>query len=219
VRSIFKSRGDLVAFVLKEGQQARAGTQFLYSNASSHLVAAVLARALRRAEGDHPRTVLEYARARLFDPLEIDTDPAWVEPLIDTAAADFAEAGFGWGTDPKGIPVGAFGLRLTAPDLVKLGELYLHDGAWHGKQIFGADWVEQITTPSDLQPQYGLMWWLYTWNGHQVYAARGSEGQMIVVVPDQQLVIAIVSANNPEYAMNDEALFPLLNEVIIPRLG
>ena len=23
------------------------------------------------------------------------------------------------------------------------------------------------------------MWWLYTWNGHRVYAARGYEGQLI----------------------------------------
>ena len=55
-----------------------------------------------------------------------------MKPLSNTAAPDFLEAGFGWGTDPKGIPVGAFGLRLTAPDLVKLGELYRNDGAWQG---------------------------------------------------------------------------------------
>jgi CubicO group peptidase (beta-lactamase class C family) len=207
-----------VAYFLKEGQEVPAGTQFLYSNTSSHLVAAVLASALRRSKGDHPRSVFEYARARLFEPLEIDTDPAWVKPLPDTRAADFAEAGFGWGTDPNGIPVGAFGLRLTAPDLVKLGELYLNDGTWHGKQIFGADWVEQVTTPSGLQPLYGLMWWLYTWNGHQVYAAQGYEGQMIVVVPDQQSVTAIESANSPEFTMNEDALVPVLDEVIIPRL-
>ena len=218
MRRIFESRGDLVAFFLKEGQEAPAGTQFLYSNVSSHLVVAVLASALRRAEGDHPRSVLDYARARLFEPLQIDTDPAWAKPLIDVRAADFAEAGFGWGTDPKGIPVGALGLRLTAPDLVKLGELYLNGGTWGGKRIFHPDWVEQVTTPSGIEPQYGLMWWLNTWRGQQVYAARGSGGQMIVVVPDRQAVIAIVSAITSEYAMTSEALLPLLNEVIIPRL-
>ena len=141
------------------------------------------------------------------------------EAPVDTAAPDFLEAGFGWGTDPKGIPVGAFGLRLTAPDLAKLGELYRNDGAWQGRQIFGADWVEQVTTPSGRQPQYGLMWWLYTWSGHQVYAARGSGGQLIVVVPDQQAVIAIASSNNPEYAMGEEALFPLRERGHHPGTG
>ena len=218
VRSIFASRGDLVAYFLEEGQEVAAGTQFLYSNTSSHLVAAVLATALRRTAGDHPRSVLEYARARLFDPLDIDTDPAFVEPLVDTAAAGLAAAGFGWGTDPRGIPVGAFGLRLTPPDLVKLGQLYLNHGAWHGRQIIPTDWVGQVTTPSGLQPQYELMWWLYTWNGHQLYAARGHEGQLIVVVPDQRSVTAIASVNNPEYGIHEEALFPLLNEIIMPGL-
>ena len=72
--------------------------------------------------------------------------------------------------------MGPFGLRLTAPDLVKLGELYRNDGAWRGRQILPAEWVRQATTPSAAEPQYGLMWWLDTWNGHQVYAARGSRG-------------------------------------------
>jgi CubicO group peptidase (beta-lactamase class C family) len=218
LRRIFASQGDLVTFLLKQGQEVPAGTQFLYSNTSSHLVAAVLDRALRHSKGDHPRSVFQYARARLFDPLVIDTDPAWVKPLLDPSSADFAAAGFGWGTDSKGLPIGAFGLRLTAPDLVKLGELYRNNGSWHGRQIFGADWVEQATTASHLQPQYGLMWWLDTWNGHQVYAAQGSEGQMIVVVPDRGLVTAIESANNPEFPLTVESLVPLLTEVIIPRL-
>ena len=114
--------------------------------------------------------------------------------------------------------MGAFGIRLTAPDLVKLGELYLNDGIWHGKQVLPAGWVRQAMTPSEAESQYGLMWWLFTWNGHEVYAARGAEGHMIVVVPDQKSVTAISSANNPEYSLDEEALFPLLNELIIPTI-
>ena len=44
------------------------------------------------------------------------------------------------------------------------------------------------------KPEYGLMWWLYTWSGHEIYAARGSEGDLIVVVPDQKSVTAIPPA-------------------------
>jgi hypothetical protein len=55
-------------------------------------------------------------------------------------------------------------------------------------------------------------------DGHRVYAARGYEGQLIVVVPDQKSVTAIASANRQEYPMDDEALFSLMNEVIIPTL-
>ena len=63
-----------------------------------------------------------------------------------------------------------------------------------------------------------VFWWLYTWNGHRVYAARGYEGHLIVAVPDQKSVTAIAAANRQEYPMDDEALFPLMNEVIIPTL-
>jgi hypothetical protein len=89
----------------------------------------------------------------------------------------------------------------------------------------GAEWSGRsrtrdvrVTTPTELQPEYGLMWWLYPWNGHRVYAARGSEGHLIVVLPDQKSVTAIASANRQEYPIDDEALFPLVNEVIIPTL-
>ena len=214
VKKIFQSDDDLVRYLLVKGQAADAGTQFLYSKTSSHLVAAALATALQRADGDHPRSVLDYAREKLFDPLEIGTRPAYIKPIPNTAAAEFSRAG--WGTDPQGIAVGAFGLRLRAPDLLKLGELYRNNGSWRGREILPTHWVEQVTNPSELNPQYGLMWWLYTWNGHEIYAARGAEGHLIVVVPDQKSVTAIASMNGPEYAMSDEALFPLLNEVIVP---
>ena len=59
------------------------GTTFWYSDASAHLVAAVLAAALERADGDRPRTILDYAREKLFDPLGISTRPAFSRPLPD----------------------------------------------------------------------------------------------------------------------------------------
>jgi CubicO group peptidase (beta-lactamase class C family) len=216
-KEIYASRRDLVEFLLRKGQVSGAGTQFLYSNISAHLVSAVLASALQRADGDRPRSVLDYAREKLFDPLGIGTRPAFTKPVFDDNP-EFDRAGFGWLTDPQGIPIGAFGLRLTAADLLKLGELYLHDGVWQGKQLVPREWIQEVKTPSHLQPQYGLLWWLYTWNGHQILAARGSEGHLIVVVPDQKSVTSISSANRQEYVIDEEALFPLLTEIIIPAL-
>jgi CubicO group peptidase (beta-lactamase class C family) len=58
VKKIFKSHDDLVTCLLAKEQVGDAGTEFTYSNMSSHLVAAVLAAALQRAHGDHPRSVL-----------------------------------------------------------------------------------------------------------------------------------------------------------------
>ena len=120
----------------------------------------MLAAALERADGDRPRTILDYAREKLFDPLGISTRPAFSRPLPDLFAPEFVKAGFGWGTDPNGIQLGGFGLRLTAPDMIKIGELYRRDGVWNGQQIVPADWIQQSTSPSTLNPDYGLLWWI-----------------------------------------------------------
>ena len=217
IRDIFASQGDLVRYLLKQGQTSEAGTEFLYSNVSAHLVAAVLASALQHVDGDHPRSVLDYAREKLFDPLGIDTRPAFTKPVLPEDD-EFGRAGFAWITDPRGIPFGPFGLRLNTADLLKLGELYLHEGAWQGKQIVPRDWIQQAKTPDPLQPEYGLLWWLYRWGEDDLLVARGSEGHLIVVVPRHGVVIAISSANMPEVPMDDNVLFPLLAELVIPTL-
>jgi CubicO group peptidase (beta-lactamase class C family) len=143
--------GDYVDLLLARPQYP-PGTAFWYSDPSAHLVAAVLAAALERADGGRPRTILDYAREMLFDPLGISTRRAFSRPVPDLFAPEFVKAGFGWGTDPNGIQLGMVGLRLTAPDMVKIGELYRRDGVWNGQQIVLADWIQESTSPSTLNP-------------------------------------------------------------------
>jgi CubicO group peptidase (beta-lactamase class C family) len=67
--------GDFVSGALV----SEPGTAFLHSNASAHLVGAVLRNAV-----DHP--LLNYAREKLFDPLGIDTRPDMLKigrPYLD----------------------------------------------------------------------------------------------------------------------------------------
>ena len=86
--------GNYVELLLKRPQYP-PGTAFWYSNPSAHLAAAVLAAALERSDGDRPRTILDYAREKLFDPLGISTRPAFSRPLPNLYAPEFAKAGFG----------------------------------------------------------------------------------------------------------------------------
>jgi hypothetical protein len=63
----------------------------------ANVLAAVHSEALRRHDGYHPRSLLDYARQKLFDPLGVDTEPAytgyeWQAPQTSR----FEEAGFGW---------------------------------------------------------------------------------------------------------------------------
>jgi CubicO group peptidase (beta-lactamase class C family) len=77
-------------------------------------------------------------------------------------------------------------------------ELYLGQGTWHGRRVVPAQWVRRSTTPVQLASQedgssYGLLWWLFELDGHSAYAASGSFGQGVVVVPDLRLVVAFSS--------------------------
>jgi CubicO group peptidase (beta-lactamase class C family) len=211
---------DPIPAILTGGLAWPPGEVFSYSNPGSHLVSAVLREALVRADGDNPRTVLEYAREKLFDPLEIDSGGAQGRrvSLGDPTYDELTR--FDWGTDAAGLHTACCLLRLRPVDMIKFGELYLGDGVWHGKQILPTGWVQQTMTPSELSSQYGLMWWLdLDIHGHQMWVARGALGQVIAIAPEHRVVVAIGSVPTTDLATNPDQVWPLVNEVIVPALG
>jgi CubicO group peptidase (beta-lactamase class C family) len=186
-------------------------------------VTAVLAAALERADGDRPRTVLDYAREKLFDPLDIQTHPAFSRALPNPfITTDFVTAGFGWGTDPNGIQLGGYGLRLSAPDMMKIGELYRRNGVWNGQQIVPSAWVHECTSPSTFQTkiggpsdaEYGLLWWVIEKPKPAGYYAVGFGGQLIIVRPKWRAVIVYLTEVQPGSEIGGRDLEALDNVLI-----
>jgi CubicO group peptidase (beta-lactamase class C family) len=166
---------------------AQPGTTFIYSNASAHLVGVVLRNAV-------DRPLLDYAREKLFDPLGIDTRPAWQGWNVE---AGLRKPGFGWGTDGAGTNTGCCALKLTAPDMLKIGQLYLDEGRWQGRQIVSSEWVKESTTNQLNKEQatdgpYGYFWGVGATHSRPSFGAAGSYGQRIIVVPDSRLVVVTV---------------------------
>ena len=127
---------------------------------------------------------------------------------------------FDWATDAAGLHTACCLLRLRPTDMIKLGELYFGGGVWHGKQILPAGWVEQTMTPSELSSEYGLMWWLdIDPHGHTTWVARGWGGQLIAVVPEHQLVVAIGSVPTNDTDLGGDDMWLWVNDVIVPALG
>jgi CubicO group peptidase (beta-lactamase class C family) len=223
---VFQHDQDPVPLILTEGLSVPPGEVFQYSSRSSHLVSAVLQAALERTNGEQFPTVLAYARAKLFDPLEIDTRPAYEKPVVlPTPLSYDTMSAFGWGTDAAGLHTACCLLRIRPADMIKIGELYLGGGVWRGKQILPPGWVEQSTTVGPLTPEYGLMWWRMTVipttdnpTPHDTVIARGSEGQLIAIVPDRHLVVAVGSVPTKDYAVSDSDVSFLLTDVILPAL-
>ena len=118
---------------------------------------------------------------------------------------------------PTGEGYQGGGAYLLPRDFLKVGQAYLNGGAWHGRRIVGADWVKLSTAPhEDVSPTttgltqdafsnfYGLAQDGYAWHlnklkvGERVfqdYEATGNGGQVLIVVPEADLVVAFTGGN------------------------
>jgi CubicO group peptidase (beta-lactamase class C family) len=164
------SSRNWVADALSRPFVAEPGSRMLYSTGSFHVLGAVLA----EVSG---QSLLELARARLGRPLGIDI-PAWTR-------------------DPQGRYLGGNEMALTLEGMIRFGEMYRQGGRFNGEQVLGAEWVDASLSPKTRSPfsglQYGYGWFLGRADGADFALARGYGGQIICVVPDRSLTIAITS--------------------------
>jgi CubicO group peptidase (beta-lactamase class C family) len=204
---------DWTAVTLSTGLVHPPGTAFAYASAGSHLLSAILVQATGRS-------VLDYARDKLFDPLAIATQPA-TEATVDMAIETYDSLpGFAWTVDPTGLHLGFTDLKLTAPDMAKLGQLYLQHGVWEGAQLVPADWVAESTrvqVEAVGQP-YGYQWWVLDLGGRPAFAAFGFAGQLIEVVPDLDLVVAVSCKDDPA-RFDPDSIADLVATWIVPAVA
>jgi CubicO group peptidase (beta-lactamase class C family) len=146
------------------------GTVYRYDTGSVVILSALLEKATGVKMDDFARTVL-------FGPLGI-TDIEWMHL-------------------PTGFVL-PFGLRMRPRDLAKIGQLVLDHGAWHGKQIVPADWVQTAITPQINGQQlyfYGYLFWLgrSLLRGQEVdwAAGVGLGGQRLFIIPKLDLVVLV----------------------------
>jgi CubicO group peptidase (beta-lactamase class C family) len=62
--------------------------------------------------------------------------------------------------DSRGNPLPATGFELTAREWARLGELVLGQGSYHGRQIIPAALLRDAFVGSQVNPSYGLTFWL-----------------------------------------------------------
>jgi CubicO group peptidase (beta-lactamase class C family) len=204
---------DWVGSILAEPLEQSPGETFAYSNASSHLLSAILTEATGMS-------VLDYARASLFDPLGITSRPA--PDLLFTVeenARVYEQADFAWPHDPQGVSTGFSFLKLTARDMAAFGRLYLDGGRWQDTQMVPTAWVDAATTEQvqvdNATEGYGYQWWVTKAGGHAAYAAEGYGGQLIEVVPDLRLVAVFsTELTETDAAVDEHAYISILSQII-----
>ena len=119
----------------------------------------------------------------------------------------------------------AYIFKMSTRDMARFGLLYLRNGEWNGKQIIPQQWITASTTAySDAGHGrgYGYLWWVSVDNclfGTQLagpaYYAHGHGGQLIVVVPYLNLIIAHTTDRGNDTAKEFEQLFRLIIEAKI----
>jgi CubicO group peptidase (beta-lactamase class C family) len=179
-----EGRGDMASFVLQHERRRAPGAAWQYSSGDAVLLSAVLDAALG-AGSDWPQDLL-------FGPLGMRS------AVLERDAA--------------GTPVGSSYLHATPRDLARLGALYLADGCWAGRRLLPAGWVSDTARvvppvrkgalgrePGDVP---GRLFWLnrplpelgqgQPWPDvpEDAFAARGHFGQLLLVVPSLELIVA-----------------------------
>lgn len=149
---------------------AEPGAQFLYSTGSFHVLGAVLSRATGRSLHD-------LAQSWLGAPLGIAIPP--------------------WTRDPQGFYLGGNNMALSPLGMARIGETVRQGGRWQGQQVIPAGWIETSWQPRTRSPFsgdfYGYGWFLRHLGGAPTAYARGYGGQMLYVIPEHALTVAITS--------------------------
>ena len=119
---------------------------------------------------------------------------------------------------PTGEPYMGGGMRLLPRDFLKLGQLLVDGGMWRGTRVLAKDFVERAAAPhhSIGRRQYGYLWWIddrpYRDGTVRAVMALGNGGQIVMAVPELDLVVAFMGGN-----YGDRVLLLSQTNVFVPE--
>lgn len=185
---------DWIRFTLQQAIENPPGAAFHYNTGNTHMLSAFLTRRTGM-------TTREFAERNLLWPLGIWNLDWWRE--------------YTW----PWYYTGGWGMLISARDLAKFGQLYLHDGVWDGQQVVPAAWVRASTAPQiryGAAPDnfYGYLWWMGTPNGFFVPAAAGLGGQYIWFSRELNLVVVTTADINNDTGV----MWQVMSDYVLPSV-
>ena len=175
------------------------GGSMLYSTGSTHLLSAILTR-------ESGKSTLALARE-------------WLGKPAGVTVTD-------WEQDPQGIYLGGNQMAMTPKSLLAFGELYRNGGrSPDGTQVIPKDWIAESWKPRTRSrfsgETYGYGWFQADFGGHVGHYGWGFGGQMIYVIPDLALTVAITSDESAPSARTGykDDLHRLVAEQIVPAVA
>lgn len=165
----------------------------------------------------------------------------WLPALFDETVARPLQWGrYYWNLMPNDEGYLGGGVFVRPRDMLKLGQAYLEGGVWNGKHVVGATWVKESTavhavispettglSPDDFRNFYfpgedGYAWHLTTLHAqgrdYRAYGASGNGGQLLVVVPELDLVVGFTGGNYGQGLIWNAWRDMLIPDRIIPAI-
>ena len=194
---------DYISFILNYDIKHEPGTYFVYNNAATYLLCAIIQKLTKTDFSDWVHdTVLKY--------LNID------KPR--------------WEVSHQRICLGASGLYLNNEEMHRIGLMLLNNGQYNSKQIIDSSWIDTMHTPHFFTANlveyaakqgrcinkmaYGYHLWISGDGSSQYpkthYFIDGTDGQYLIVSPDQQMVLTILSHQkdmSPFYKILSEYIY------------
>jgi CubicO group peptidase (beta-lactamase class C family) len=130
-------RPNLLKHVLKVKIDSEPGKKFKYQSINTEL----LALAVERATG---KKLAPYLQEKIWQPLGAEFEANWnVDSKKHQQEIAFA------------------GLNAAARDFAKLGQLYVNNGNWQGKQLLSSSWVATVNNVDSMEKAGGYknQWW------------------------------------------------------------
>ncbi len=164
-------------------QKFDPGTRFEYNSMNSYMLSAIVTEITGK-------TLFDFCKERIFDPMGI-------KRVL-------------WESCPQSITLGGWGLYMRIEDMARIGQMYLDNGMWGGRQIIPRQWVVestalQIETGDDSNRYYGYQIWINN-DRHGSYSFNGMMGQNVFVYPDVDMVIVTNAGNSDVFQTSSMAV-------------
>lgn len=127
---------------------------------------------------------------------------------------------------PTGDAYMGGGVRFLPRDFMKLGQLHLNGGVWNGRKILTPEWTRRATSSlvelRSEKKNYGYYWWSteYPYKGRTVRAffAAGNGGQLVMTIPELDLVMAFYGGNYSDVPVTFTAERIYVQQYVLPAV-
>jgi CubicO group peptidase (beta-lactamase class C family) len=180
---------------------------------------------LKMARAPGEKAVYGSAMPNLLGGILARTAGRWLPDLVrDLVAEPLGIRRYALNLTPTGDAYMGGGARFLPRDFMKLGQLLLDGGRWRGRRIVSKQWARKSTEPLYEMTgiHYGYLWWVadYPYKKRTVRAffAGGNGGQIVMGIPELDLVIAFYGGNysdpvmyTPQRVYVPEHILPAVN--------